>query len=298
MIGLCVGLAAALLGADRSICGTHAAALRRGPGRAERRSPPGLDRPALGDHLARGSRRSRSSRPSLALGIDLGSPLQMLAAAWTTQAAVGVAVALPSAPGFFGLYHFACKVALLRFGVAPETAVAAGDPDPRGVLAHPHRPGPRGPAAAPHLAGRDRCSRGGGRRAPRPVKLASRAADNLSGFSTVSRVRKHACKGPSEPAVLVEARRPVCEAAGGAFCDREARRSGERADRGAPRQGEPPHRGAAAQGARGGAHQGRAPRRADHRARLPGRERAHRLRRQAVRRSLDQPRRVRDRARR
>jgi uncharacterized protein (TIRG00374 family) len=62
----------------------------------------------------------------LALGIDLGSELEMLEASWVTQAAVGVAVAVPSAPGFFGLFHLACKIALMRFGVAPETAVAAG----------------------------------------------------------------------------------------------------------------------------------------------------------------------------
>lgn len=62
----------------------------------------------------------------LALGIDLGSAAEMIEASWVTQAAVGVAVALPSAPGFFGLFHLACKIALLRFGVAPETAVAAG----------------------------------------------------------------------------------------------------------------------------------------------------------------------------
>ena len=37
-----------------------------------------------------------------------------------------MAVALPSAPGFFGIFHWACKLALVRFGVAPETAVAAG----------------------------------------------------------------------------------------------------------------------------------------------------------------------------
>jgi threonine/homoserine/homoserine lactone efflux protein len=35
-------------------------------------------------------------------------------------------VALPSAPGFFGIFHAACKIALLRFGVEAETAVAAG----------------------------------------------------------------------------------------------------------------------------------------------------------------------------
>ena len=62
----------------------------------------------------------------LSLGLQLGSPFQVLGAAWTTQAAIGVAVALPSAPGFFGIFHWACKLALVRFGVAPGTAVAAG----------------------------------------------------------------------------------------------------------------------------------------------------------------------------
>ena len=36
------------------------------------------------------------------------------------------AVALPSAPGFFGVYHSACRLALERFGFPAETAVAAG----------------------------------------------------------------------------------------------------------------------------------------------------------------------------
>jgi hypothetical protein len=61
-----------------------------------------------------------------ALGIDLGPPLRELYAAWITLAVIGVAVALPSAPGFFGTYHLACKFALERFGVPPETAVAMG----------------------------------------------------------------------------------------------------------------------------------------------------------------------------
>lgn len=61
-----------------------------------------------------------------AVGVDLGSTFDTLAAAWITQAAIGMAVALPSAPGFFGPYHFACKVALERFGIPPETAVALG----------------------------------------------------------------------------------------------------------------------------------------------------------------------------
>jgi uncharacterized membrane protein YbhN (UPF0104 family) len=61
-----------------------------------------------------------------AVGVELGSPLETIGAAWITQAAIGMAVALPSAPGFFGPYHFACKVALERFGIPPETAVALG----------------------------------------------------------------------------------------------------------------------------------------------------------------------------
>jgi uncharacterized protein (TIRG00374 family) len=61
-----------------------------------------------------------------AVGVDLGSPFETVSAAWITQAAIGMAVALPSAPGFFGPYHFACKVALERFGIPPETAVALG----------------------------------------------------------------------------------------------------------------------------------------------------------------------------
>lgn len=62
----------------------------------------------------------------LALGLDFGSGWELLGAAWTTQAAIGAAVALPSAPGFFGIFHAACIFALLRFGVGRETAVAAG----------------------------------------------------------------------------------------------------------------------------------------------------------------------------
>ena len=62
----------------------------------------------------------------LALGIEFVSPGQALRAAWTTLAFIGVAVALPLAPGFFGAYHLACKLALERFGVSPETAVALG----------------------------------------------------------------------------------------------------------------------------------------------------------------------------
>jgi uncharacterized protein (TIRG00374 family) len=61
-----------------------------------------------------------------ALGIDFGSPFETLLAAWITLAAVGMAVAIPSAPGFFGTYHAACRLALEPFGVTPEVAVALG----------------------------------------------------------------------------------------------------------------------------------------------------------------------------
>jgi len=62
----------------------------------------------------------------LAMDLPLGGPRELVVAAWTTQAAVGVAVALPSAPGFFGLFHMACRFALVGLGVAPAAAVAAG----------------------------------------------------------------------------------------------------------------------------------------------------------------------------
>ena len=61
-----------------------------------------------------------------ALGIDLGSPRRELAAAFVTLTAVGIAVALPSAPGFFGPYHLAAREALARFGVGEELALALG----------------------------------------------------------------------------------------------------------------------------------------------------------------------------
>jgi len=60
----------------------------------------------------------------LALGIDLGSVTRTLAAAYVTLAAVGLAVALPAAPGFFGTFHLACKESLAAFGV-PDTQAFA-----------------------------------------------------------------------------------------------------------------------------------------------------------------------------
>jgi hypothetical protein len=60
------------------------------------------------------------------LGIDLGSVVRELSAGFVTLAAVGVAVALPSAPGFLGPYHLAAREALRRFGVGEELALAVG----------------------------------------------------------------------------------------------------------------------------------------------------------------------------
>jgi uncharacterized protein (TIRG00374 family) len=61
-----------------------------------------------------------------ALGIEFGSARRELAAGYVTLTAVGIAVALPSAPGFFGPYHLAAREALARFGVAQEPALALG----------------------------------------------------------------------------------------------------------------------------------------------------------------------------
>jgi uncharacterized protein (TIRG00374 family) len=62
----------------------------------------------------------------LAFGIDLGSVLQMVVVSYIALGAVGVAVAIPSAPGFFGTYQLAFKTVLEQFGVASPTALALG----------------------------------------------------------------------------------------------------------------------------------------------------------------------------
>jgi uncharacterized protein (TIRG00374 family) len=62
----------------------------------------------------------------VALGIDLGSAWVRLEAAYVVLVFVGAAVALPSAPGFFGPYHAACRVALSAFQVPAVMAVALG----------------------------------------------------------------------------------------------------------------------------------------------------------------------------
>jgi uncharacterized protein (TIRG00374 family) len=62
----------------------------------------------------------------LALSVDLGGAVAELRAAFITLVWVGAAVALPSAPGFFGTYHAACVVALTPLGVPRELALAVG----------------------------------------------------------------------------------------------------------------------------------------------------------------------------
>jgi len=60
-----------------------------------------------------------------AFGIEL-PPRQLLLATFTTNVFVALAVAAPSAPGFFGVFHFACREALGLFGVSRPVAVAYG----------------------------------------------------------------------------------------------------------------------------------------------------------------------------
>ncbi len=62
----------------------------------------------------------------MAFDIDLGGPIHTLTASYNLLIWVGAAVALPSAPGFFGPYHAACWVALQPLGVPKEAAVALG----------------------------------------------------------------------------------------------------------------------------------------------------------------------------
>ena len=62
----------------------------------------------------------------LALHLDLGGLAADLTASYTTMIVVGIAVSVPSAPGFFGPYHLACREALSRFGVPDAEALALG----------------------------------------------------------------------------------------------------------------------------------------------------------------------------
>ena len=47
-----------------------------------------------------------------------------LVAGWVVLAFVGLGISVPSAPGYLGVWHFAARLALEIFGVAPATAVA------------------------------------------------------------------------------------------------------------------------------------------------------------------------------
>ena len=58
--------------------------------------------------------------------VAFDSPSEMLITSWVLLAAVGVAVALPSAPGFIGPYQLAFQAVLVRFGVDPAEALAMG----------------------------------------------------------------------------------------------------------------------------------------------------------------------------
>jgi len=60
-----------------------------------------------------------------AFSIDF-PPRTTILATFTTNVFVALAVAAPSAPGFFGVFHFACREALHLFGVPRAVAVAYG----------------------------------------------------------------------------------------------------------------------------------------------------------------------------
>ncbi len=61
----------------------------------------------------------------LAFRVDL--PVgELVLAAYTAHVFIALAVAAPAAPGFFGVYHFAAREALLIFGVSSATAVGFG----------------------------------------------------------------------------------------------------------------------------------------------------------------------------
>jgi hypothetical protein len=62
----------------------------------------------------------------VAFGIDLGGTQQLVLTSWLLLAAVGVAVAIPSAPGFVGPYQLAFVVVLEPLGVDPATCLALG----------------------------------------------------------------------------------------------------------------------------------------------------------------------------
>jgi uncharacterized membrane protein YbhN (UPF0104 family) len=62
----------------------------------------------------------------LAFDLELGGIVNMMVLSWIVLGAVGVAVAIPSAPGFFGTYQLAFQMVLVQFGVDSATALALG----------------------------------------------------------------------------------------------------------------------------------------------------------------------------
>lgn len=61
-----------------------------------------------------------------ALGIDTGGPLESIHAALTVMVWVGAAAAIPAAPGLFGTYQAAAKMALIPLGASVDVALATG----------------------------------------------------------------------------------------------------------------------------------------------------------------------------
>ena len=62
----------------------------------------------------------------LAFGIDVGSLDRFVLVSWLLLSAVGVAVTIPSAPGFFGVYQLAFIAVLKPMGVEHATCLALG----------------------------------------------------------------------------------------------------------------------------------------------------------------------------
>jgi uncharacterized protein (TIRG00374 family) len=54
------------------------------------------------------------------------APERLLLAAFTVHVFIALAVSAPAAPGFFGVFHFACREALNLFGISAAVAVAYG----------------------------------------------------------------------------------------------------------------------------------------------------------------------------
>lgn len=61
----------------------------------------------------------------LAFHVELPLP-RLLLAAYTVTVFTALAAAAPAAPGFFGVFHFACREALVLFGVSSTLGVAYG----------------------------------------------------------------------------------------------------------------------------------------------------------------------------